>query len=104
MRRKALERGERKRTIILWFAIRIQAHNKAYATSYEIAHGLGLSPSQKLRDILNECVSEGLLEVKEHNKNGRFPGRGYMLKKGTYKEPYRVLKMKFRNDETEVLF
>lgn len=104
MRRKALERGERKRTIILWFAVRVQNHNLSYATSYEIAHGLELSPSQKLRDILNELVESGLLDVQEHNKKGRFLGRGYMLKKGTFKEPYRVLKMKFKNEETEVLF
>lgn len=104
MKTKALDRAGRKDTIILWFAIRIQKHNLSYATSYAIAHGLGLSPSQKLREILNEMVESGLLDVKEHNKKGRFAGRSYMLAKGTFHEPRRVLKMKINSKQEDMLF
>jgi len=104
MKTKALSRAERKEQIIIWFAIRIQKHNLSYATSYSIARGLGLSPSQKLRDMLNEMVESGLLDVKEHNKKGRFAGRSYMLAKGTFTEPRRVLKINGKSVNQEVLF
>jgi len=90
---KALDRAGRKQTILLWFAIRIQKHNLKAATSYAIARGLGLSASGKLRLILNEMVSEGLLECVEVEKKGRWKGSGYMLAAGTYERPSRSIKV-----------
>lgn len=90
---KALERGARKRTIILWFAVRIQHDNYEYATSYAIAKGLGLSASGKLRLILKEMFSEGLLDRKEVD-TGHWKGSGYMLAEGTYERPSRSIKVK----------
>lgn len=79
MKYKALDRAGRKATIITWFQIRIQHDNYAYATSYEIAKGLGLSASGKLRNILNEMVEDGTLKTVEKSKSGRWKGSGYML-------------------------
>lgn len=90
---KALDRAVRKRTIILWFAIRIKNNNYDYATSYAIARGLGLSASGKLRLILNEMVSEGLLIKITLEQTGRWNGSGYMLAKGTYEVPSRTIQV-----------
>lgn len=91
---KALDRAGRKRTIILWFAIRVQNNNELPATSYAIARGLGLSASSKLRLILNEMVSDGLLSRDAVTKTGRWNGSGYMLAEGTYGRPSRSIKVK----------
>lgn len=93
MKHKSLDRAGRKRTIIIWFAIRIQHGCDTPATSYAIAQGLGLSPSQKLRLILNEMVDEGVLSCTEVQKQGRWKGRGYMLADGTYERPRRSIKI-----------
>jgi len=79
VKKKALERGVRKEQILNWFRVRLQHDNREVATSYEVARGLGLSASQKLRDWLNEMVHEGLLECTDIHKSGRMPGRGYSL-------------------------
>lgn len=108
MKHKALDRAGRKLTIIQWFAIRIQHHNLSYATSYDIARGLGLSASGKLRLILNEMVSDGSLTRIEAGseeaevlaskglwkaRQGRWKGSGYMLAKGTFQRPSRSIKV-----------
>lgn len=90
---KALDRAGRKRTIILWFSIRIQKDNYEYATSYAIAKGLGLSASGKLRLILNEMVSDGTLTRKELDKKGRWKGSSYMLAENAYTRPSRSIKI-----------
>ena len=87
MKHKALDRAGRKATIITWFAIRIQHDNYNHATSYEIARGLGLSASDKLRLILREMVEDGTLKSVEMDKAGRWKGSGYMLADGTYNAP-----------------
>jgi len=87
MKHKALDRAGRKTTIVTWFAIRIQHDNYGSATSYEIARGLGLSASGKLRAILNEMVKDGTLQVVEIAKSGRWKGSGYMLAEGSYNAP-----------------
>lgn len=109
MKTKALDRAGRERTIILWFAIRIQHDNCKYATSYEIARGLGLSASGKFRAILKGMVSSGQLhqitagteEAKRldsdglwKERQGRWKGSGYMLANGTYGRPSRSIKVK----------
>lgn len=91
---KALDRVGRKRTILIWFAIRIQHDNDSYATSYAIARGLGLSASSKFRSILNEMVSDGLLDRIAIEKKGRMKGSGYMLADGTFERPSRSIKVK----------
>src|SRR5215213_5071278 len=87
MKTKALDRAGRKMTIIQLLAIRIQHDNYEYATSYDIARGLGLSASGKLRTILSEMVADGSLESVVMHKQGRYPGIGYRLAKGTYNAP-----------------
>ena len=86
MRIKALRREEREILVINWFQIRIQHDNEDYASMYEIARGLGMSPSSHLTNILSGMVEKGILDDRPLSKNGRFESsRGYMLKKGTFK-------------------
>ena len=87
MRKKALLVEEREIQVINWFAIRIQYDNENYATMYEIAGGLGMSPSSHLAKILNGMVDKEKLEKVEHVKTGRFSGWGYKLKEGTFQRP-----------------
>jgi hypothetical protein len=87
MRKKALLQEEREIQIINWFAIRVQHDNEEYATLYEIAKGLGLSPSTHLRFIVSALVMKGSLHVIDIDKRGRWPARGYMLKRGTFQRP-----------------
>lgn len=84
---KSLTKDERKIQIITWFAVRIQNNNKEYASSYEIARGLDMSPSSHLRAILEELVGEGRLQAQTLERQGRWQGRGYMLTDGTYQPP-----------------
>ena len=94
MKIKALDRAGRMRTIIHTLAIRIQHDNYDYASSYWIAKQLGLSPSQKLRVMLNEMTEGGLLERCQLDKKGRWKGWGYRLAKGQYERPVRSIKVK----------
>jgi hypothetical protein len=87
MRKKALTVEEREIQVINWFAIRIQHDNEEYATVYEIARGLGMSPSSHLRRIVSGLVVKGTLHVKDLDRAGRWPSRGYMLRKGTFQRP-----------------
>ena len=102
MKTKALDRAGRKRTIIFMFAERVRCHNEKFATSNEVAKALGLSPSSKLRNILNEMVAEGLLQSVIVNKQGRWQGRGYMLADGTYQSPQRTIIVKSRKGQLEL--
>jgi hypothetical protein len=94
MKTKALDRAGRKITIVHVLAIRIQHDNYDYASSYWIAKQLRLSPSQKLRVMLNEMTADGLLECCQLDKRGRWQGWGYRLAKGTYERPSRSIKVK----------
>jgi hypothetical protein len=88
MRKKALTKDERKIQIINWFAIRIQRDNEDIASLSEIAKGLGLSPSSHLRAILDEMAYEDeTLETSALERPGRWLGRGYMLKRGSFQRP-----------------
>jgi hypothetical protein len=90
MRKKALTKDERKIQIITWFAIRIQHDNDDYASIYQIAGGLGLSPSSKLSKIVKELVQEDKLESTTLERSGRWAGWGYRLKRGTFQRPQRA--------------
>jgi hypothetical protein len=87
MRKKSLTKNARKIQIVTWFAIRIQHDNLNYASMYEIAKGLGMSPSTHLSNILQEMVTDETLEQVTQNRPGRWPSRGYMLKNDTFQRP-----------------
>jgi hypothetical protein len=87
MRKKALWRDEREIQVINWFAIRIQHDNEDMASMSEIARGIGVSPSSKLRKILNHMEAVGALTSQELVRPGRWKGRGYMLRSGTFQRP-----------------
>lgn len=97
MRRKAFRHEQREIMVITWFAIRIQHDNDSYASLYEIARGVGMSPSSHLRRIVDRMVSDkGTLESSELNRPGRWQGRGYRLKEGTFQRPAkRQIKINF---------
>jgi len=86
-RKKALRKEEREIQVINWFAIRIQHDNDEYATCYEIARGLGLSASSHLGAILKGMEEKGSLESTALERSGRWPSRGYRLKRGTFERP-----------------
>lgn len=102
MKTKALDRAGRKQTIIEVFKERVRCQNLDFATSNEVAKALGLSPSDKLRKMLQEMVTEGLLQSRVVQKQGRWDGRGYMLAKGTYTSPERTIVIKSRKGQIEV--
>jgi len=87
MRKKALHPEEREIMVINWFAIRIQHDNEEYASMSEIARGIGISPSTHLRGILSGMVEKETLTERELIRPGRWVGRGYMLKSGTFQRP-----------------
>lgn len=86
-RKKALRVEEREIQVINWFAIRIQHDNEDYATMYEIAGGLGMSPSSHLNRILLGMVKKESLERVQIERSGRWTGWGYKLKSGTFQRP-----------------
>jgi len=98
MRRKALKSTEREIMVINWFAIRIQHDNDDYASIYQIAGGLGMSPSSHLSRIVNELVNEDKLESSTLERSGRWAGWGYRLKRGTFQRPTReTIPLKFHS-------
>lgn len=108
MRKKALSKQEREILVINWFKIRLQHDNKNYASMYEIARGLGMSPASHLTRILQWMVEREVLDTKPLGKNGRFEGsRCYMLKNGTFARlPEQPIKITFgrpNNRQLELL-
>jgi len=93
MRKKALTKEERKIQVVNWFAIRIQHDNYDFATANQIAKGMGLAPSQKLRNWLYEMVKDGVLHAVEVKKQGRWKGWGFMLADGTFQRPAQQTRM-----------
>jgi hypothetical protein len=69
-RRKNLTRDERKRQILIAFAVEIQQGNAPEMTIADIARKLHLAPSTKLRDIVMELVVDGSLDF----RNEEIPG------------------------------
>lgn len=64
MRTKAFTREERKRMILLAFAAEHQNGNSGEMTTADIARWMHITPSGKLRSIINEMVTEGELETR----------------------------------------
>jgi hypothetical protein len=62
MKIKALTRDDRKRQIMLAFAVNIQSGHDGRMTLADIARKLQLSVSTKLRDMVVELELEGLLD------------------------------------------
>jgi len=65
MKQKALAREDRKRQILLAFAVEIQQGNTGEMTVANIAKHLHLSASTKLRDMVMELVIEGTLDFRD---------------------------------------
>jgi len=69
-RRKALTRDERKRQILIAFALELQQGNEPEMTVADVARKLHLAPSTKLRDIIYELVIDGSLKYREESIPG----------------------------------
>jgi hypothetical protein len=100
MRTKSFTRDERKRQIIIWFAMRIQKGNYEYASMNAIARGLGMSPSSHLTKILFEMNNEGTIALRGVSRPGKWFGNEFMLMPGTYQVPHaRIIPLKLNGKD-----
>lgn len=76
---RAYRRSVRKQQIIKQLQIWHQNGYATEATSYKLAKALDVVPAQTFRDILNEMVKDGDLEVVERDQPGRMTTRFYLL-------------------------
>jgi hypothetical protein len=76
---RAYRRSARKQQVIKQLCIWYQNGYATGATSYKLAKALGLRPSQKFRDILNEMVTDGDLECEVMELAGRWDAKFYLL-------------------------
>lgn len=65
MKTKALSREDRKRMILLAFAVEVQCGRTGEMTVADIARKLHLSASSKLRDMVMEMVIDGSLDFRD---------------------------------------
>lgn len=65
MKTKALSRDDRKRQILLAFAMNIQTGGDGEMTVADIARMMHLSPSTKLRDMVTELVIDGSIDFRD---------------------------------------
>jgi len=94
MRKKALLKEEREILVVNWFKLRLQRDNDEYASCYQIARGLGMSPSSHLARILKGMVEKEVLESETLERSGRWAGWGYRLKRGTFQRvPKQIRKL-----------
>lgn len=61
MKTRALAKEDRKHQIMLAFAVNLQSGGDGRLSSVDIAHKIGLVPSEHVRKFINELVKEGLL-------------------------------------------
>ena len=65
MKQKALAREDRKRQILIAFAVNIQSGGDGELTVAGIAQLMHLTPSTKLRDMVTELVIDGTLDFRD---------------------------------------
>ena len=65
MKQKALDREDRKRQILIAFALEIRSGNTGEMTVANIAKHMHLSASTKLRDMVMELVIDGVLDYRD---------------------------------------
>lgn len=70
MKKKALAREDRLRQILQVFAIELQAGRTGELTTAEIARKMHLTPSTKLRLMIEELVMEGGLQSRREDIPG----------------------------------
>jgi len=83
---KALLRADRQDQIVLWFQIRLEKGIDQYCSINQIAKGLGLAPSTKFRKMVEEITPKRLEKI-QLRRQGRWPGFGYRLARGTFEYP-----------------
>jgi len=80
---KALTKQDRQDQIVTWFAIRLEKGIDDIASMSQIARGIGVSPSTKLRKIIESIVPDRL-EKTELKRQGRWDGIGYRLARRSF--------------------
>jgi hypothetical protein len=95
MRKKYLTKDEREIQIIQWFAERIRVDNWRSASMYEIARGLGMSPSSHLARLIIPLVDNGTILKVKRKKSGRWDGWGYKPSKKHFHKPERTVVINF---------
>lgn len=100
-RKKALARPERKRQIMLAFAVEMENGNDPEMTIAQIARKIDQSVSQKLRQMVTELVIEGVL----NDRTETIPGiakfrriyspnpKAFKRPKARYKDQTRTIKI-----------
>lgn len=76
---KAFSREKRKEQVIGQFAIWYSKGDDEPKTMHRIARALGLTPSTKFRELLNEMVMEGKMTMERRDKSGRWTGNVYLV-------------------------
>jgi len=70
---RALSRAGRRNQVMIAFAIQIKNGLGDEMTAYDIARKIDLRPtSPNFRDIISQMVMDGLLKVREVQKDGRW--------------------------------
>lgn len=88
MKQKALAREDRKRQILMVFAVNIQSGGSGEMTVAGIAQLMHLSASTKLRDMVYELVIDGTLEFRDETIPGVAKFRRiYFPNPNTFKRP-----------------
>lgn len=104
MKTKALSREDRKRQILLVFAVEMNGGEIAEKTVNDIARKMHLSASGKLRDMVMELVIEGVLAFRDEAIPGvtkyrriyRLNEKSYHRPKPQYKGQSRTVKVNSR--------
>jgi len=88
VKQKALPRDDRKRQIMLAFAVEIQNGNDGEMTIADIARAMHLAPSTKLRNMVLELVIDGVLDYRDEPIPGVAQFRRiYSPDKNTFRAP-----------------
>lgn len=88
MKTKALKRDDRKRQILLAFAVNFQNGFNGEMTVADIAKAMHIAPSTKLRIMLNELVVDGVLDFRTEDIPGVAKFRRiYAPNKNSFKVP-----------------
>lgn len=69
-KKKALPREDRKRQILIAFALEIQNGNNGEMTVADVARHMRLAPSTKLRKMILELVEDGSLDFRDESIPG----------------------------------
>lgn len=111
VKKKALSRNDRKRQIMLAFAVNLQSGKDGRMTIADIARSIQLSASTKLRNMVTELVIEGLLVDEKEDIPGvaKFrriytPSALFDISRGKRKQETRTIQIKAKRNGQQVMW